>query len=99
MDNELHIPPPLKRTHRGRLTTDELKDRLRWIRDYVRLNFISPTYDEMAGAWGNISKSAVGETIIRLERYGWIVKAGKSARSIRLTARGENELSATQEGN
>ena len=91
-DNGLKMPAPLSREHKGRLRTEELEARFKWIKEFIALNFISPTYQEMGDAWGGISKSAVSETIERMERYGWISQIGQSPRSIRLVRdRGDNE--------
>jgi len=55
---------------------------LEFIREYIRKNGYSPSYDEMKEPMGLASKSMVHSFISSLERHGKIKRVRHSARSV-----------------
>ena len=56
---------------------------LEFIREYIRKNGYSPSYDEMKEPMGLASKSMVHSFISSLEKHGKIKRVRHSARSVK----------------
>jgi DNA-binding MarR family transcriptional regulator len=69
--------------------TPRQSDALRFIREYLTANGITPTYDEIAPGIGLRSKAGVHRLVSALEERGHITRMPGRARSIAL-----NEVSA-----
>lgn len=54
---------------------------LRFIKEYHDINSFYPTFEELAKGLC-ISKEAVRQVIVRLDQRGWIIRSGKSRKSI-----------------
>tara|TARA_R100001530_G_C4198665_1_gene124139 strand:+ start:304 stop:549 length:246 start_codon:yes stop_codon:yes gene_type:complete len=57
-----------------------------YIKEYIEINAVSPSYDEIVKAMNMKSKSNVARYILNLEERGWISKEMYKARTLKLVA-------------
>jgi SOS-response transcriptional repressor LexA len=55
-----------------------------FLKDYIKKNITSPSYDEMMVALGLNSKCTISAKLKQLEERGWIEKMNGKNRSIRV---------------
>jgi len=58
-----------------------------FLKDYIKKNITSPSYDEMMVALGLNSKCTISAKLKQLEERGWIEKMNGKNRSIRVTGK------------
>jgi SOS-response transcriptional repressor LexA len=69
---------------------------MRFINEYQRANQRPPSTREMMDAIGVRSTNAVAELVTKLNERGLVERLPRSARSVRLTWRGRDELKVMQ---
>jgi repressor LexA len=57
-----------------------------YIKEYIEINAVSPSYDEIVKAMNMKSKSNIARYILILEERGWISKEMYKARTLKLVA-------------
>ena len=58
-----------------------------FLKDYIKKNITSPSYDEMVVALDLNSKCTISAKLKQLEERGWIEKMNGKNRSIRVTGK------------
>ena len=71
--SEIVWPDPALEAERPNapLTESVIRDRYRWIWDFIDKNFYSPSYRHMAQGWG-VSPGAIKTSLDKMVERGWI---------------------------
>jgi len=68
---------------------------LRFIADYIEANGWPPSFREITDHLGTVSPNGAGDHLKALERKGYIVRAPRQSRAIRITPDGRQLLEAS----